>query len=207
MRPRVAPVSGRSTTSMSVIASSASRPSAPWKQTTPGCDFSACAPAGDVEAERFELERRVEAEHAEAEHADLDVAPPRLIVVVRPDALALLALVAAELAQMRERVHDDPFAHPRRSDRDRRRARSGASGRAGSAKQMIDAGAEREDRLEVRKVCERARRMAPATAHSGPRPRSNGSPSVGDRAGRQQRLPAAGARAPRPSRRRRGGCS
>ena len=74
--------------------------------------FGRRAPAGDLEAERLELRRGVLAQHAEAEHADLDVAGLGLLVVVRPDALALLALVAAQLAQMDERVHDDPLAHP-----------------------------------------------------------------------------------------------
>ena len=55
-------------------------------------------PAGDPEAERAELQRGVCAEDTEAEHADLDLGRLRLIVVVRPQALALLALVAAQLA-------------------------------------------------------------------------------------------------------------
>ena len=42
------------------------------------------APAGDLEAERAELQRGVLAQDAEAEHADLDVGRLRLIVVVRP---------------------------------------------------------------------------------------------------------------------------
>ena len=40
MRPRVASVSGRSTTNMSVIASRRFRPAGPERQATPGRDFS-----------------------------------------------------------------------------------------------------------------------------------------------------------------------
>jgi len=47
----------------------------------------------------------------QSKHADLKVAGFRLLVVVRPDLRALLTLVAAQLAQMDERMHDDPFAH------------------------------------------------------------------------------------------------
>ena len=109
------------------------------------------APAGDLEAERAELRRGVCAEDAEAEHADLDLGRLRLIVVVRPQAFALLALVAAQLAQVRERVHDHPLAHPRGEigiDHPHDRP----VGQSGIGEQMIDAGAEREDRLEVGQV-------------------------------------------------------
>ncbi len=147
MIPRVASVSGSSTTSMSVCASRRFRPVRARKAGDAGQRLRARAPAGDLEAQRPELGRGVLAQHAQAEHADLDVGGLRLLVVVRPDALALLALVAAQLAQVNERVHDHPLAHPvgeigidHPHDR--------LVGQSGIGEEMIDAGAEREDRLE-----------------------------------------------------------
>ena len=46
--------------------------------------------------------------HAQSEHADLDIAGLGLPVVVLPQALALLAFVAAQLPQVNERVHRRP---------------------------------------------------------------------------------------------------
>ncbi len=145
---------------MSVVASMRFEARGPIEAGDAGQRLFARAPAGDLEAERAELGRRVLAQDAEAEHADLDVACLRLIVVVRPDALALLALVAAQLAQVRERMHDHPFAHAVGEigidHADDRAIRQGGIG-----EKMIDARAEREDRFEVRKASKRARRMAP----------------------------------------------
>ena len=142
---------------------------------------------------------------AEAEHADLDLGGLRLIVVVGPDALALLALVAAQLAQMRERVHDHPFAHPL-GEIGIDHAHDWAIGQGGIGEEMIDAGAEREDRLEVGKVSERARRMAPGERVTDGRAIER----LAERRDlvRGQRAPrAAGARAPRPNPKRQEGCS
>ena len=112
MIPRVASVSGSSTMSMSVIASIRSRPSVPWKQATPLSDFSLALQPATLKPSAPSLDRGVFAKHAQAQHADMDLGGLRLIVVVGPDSLALLALVAPQLAQVRERVHDHPLAHP-----------------------------------------------------------------------------------------------
>ena len=114
------------------------------------------APAGDVEADRGELARRVGAEHAEPEQADAHFGGRGLVVVVGPDRLVLLPVVHALLAQVDQRMQDDPFAHAvaqvgiDRAD-DRR------FGQKGIAEEMVDAGAEREDRREIGQIRERAR--------------------------------------------------
>ncbi len=108
--------------------------------------------------------------------------------------LALLALVAAELAQMQQRVQHDPFAHARGEvgvddahDRNLRQARV--------LEQMIDAGAEREDRLEIGQAGERAGLVPPADGVAdggavGQRLRRH------DRDGRAEARAGAAARAP-----------
>ena len=134
------------------------------------------APAGDPEAERAELQCGVCAEDAKAEHADLDLGGLRLIVIVRPQAFALLTLVAAQLAQVRERVHDHPLAHPRGEvgiddahnqagpagldrridDRRRRPARRSPRGWAGLRARPADGAGERvTDRRAVERLAER----------------------------------------------------
>ena len=81
-------------------------------------------------------------------------------VVVLPDPLALLAFVAAQLAQMDERMHDDPFAHAV-GEIGIDDAHDRLIGKSGIGEEVIDARAERENRPKVGKVLERARRMAP----------------------------------------------
>ena len=98
-----------------------------------GLGFGARAPAGDVEADRLELARRVAAEFAEPHDPDAHLARRGLIVVLVPDALALLALVAAQLAQVQQRVQHDPFAHARREIGSTTRT-IGTSGSSGSSK-------------------------------------------------------------------------
>ncbi len=118
------------------------------------------APAGDLETERLQLARRVEAQHAEAEQADAHLARRRLRLVLLPDPVALLAVVAAELAMMQQNLQRHPFAHPLRQigidD-----AHDGRVGQASVGEHVIDPGAEREDRLEVRQTFEGPLGMAP----------------------------------------------
>src|ERR1700734_3072794 len=123
MIPRVASVSGSSTTSMSVCASMRFSPSAPEKQVTSGSGFG-------------------------------------LTIVVVPDASALLALVAAQLAQVDERVHDHPLAHAV-GEIGVDHAHDRLIGESGIGEEMIHAGPKRENHSKVGKVFERARGMAP----------------------------------------------
>src|SRR5208337_4851579 len=119
------------------------------------------APARNPESEPLQLPRRIHAEHAESEHADLHVGGLWLDVVVRPDPLTLLALVTPKLAQVDERMQNDPFTHPVAQVRiDRSHDRLLGQERIG--KQKIDASAKRKDRLQIRQTGERARRMSPA---------------------------------------------
>ena len=176
MSPRVESVSGRRTTSMSVCASRRFRPSAPEKHSTPGSDFSlALQPATAKPSASASLPRPCPRRRGRARR--LDLGGFRLVVVIRPDALALLALVAAQLAQMRERVHDDPFAHAV-GEIGIDHAHDRLLGQRGVGEEMIDAGAEREDRLKVRKALRARPADGASSARSGPRVRSNGSSSV-----------------------------
>ena len=74
--------------------------------------------------------------------------------------LGLLSVVELLLTQMEQRMQNDPFAHPIGEivvdeTNDRR------FGQQGIAEHMIDAGAERKDRFEMRQIRERSGVMAP----------------------------------------------
>ena len=145
---------------MSVCASKSLSPSAPEKQATSGNDFRLALQPATVKPSAFSLAAASLPMTPNPKHADLDVAGLGLLVVVFPDTLALLAFVAAQLAQMDERMHDDPFAHPvgeigidHPHDR--------LIGQSGIGEEMIDAGAERDNHPKVGKILERARGMAP----------------------------------------------
>ena len=160
MIPRVVSVSGSSTTSISVCASMRSSPSAPEKQATSGSDFGLALQPATLKPSALSLAT-----------ASLPITPnPSTpiwtslalgwVVVARPNARALLTLVSAQLSQMDERMHDDPFAHTggeigvdHACDRLIREGRIG--------EEMIHAGAERENHAKIGKVFERAWRMAP----------------------------------------------
>ena len=105
------------------------------------------APARDVEAHDPELPRRVPPEHAEAHDPDPDLAGRRLMAVVEPEPLALLGVVAALLAQVSEAVQDDVLAHAvRQVGIDHAHDRHVGQRRV--VHEVVDAGAEREDRRE-----------------------------------------------------------
>ncbi len=118
------------------------------------------APARDVEAHDGELAGGILPEDAEPHDADPDVARGRLVAVVLPHMRALLRVVAALLAQVHQAVQDDIFAHAVGEvvvdDTRDRHVRQ-----VGIAHQVVDAGAEGEDRLQVRQAAKGAGRVLP----------------------------------------------
>ena len=123
--------------------------------------FGRAAPARDVEAERLQFGRRVAPELADPEQADADVARRRLVLVLGPDLLLLLTIVAPELPMVQQDLQDHPFAHPR-GEVGIDHAHDGRIGQARVLQHVIDAGAEREDRLQVRQINQLAGPVAPA---------------------------------------------
>ena len=105
------------------------------------------AKAGDAEAEPRQRRGGGRAEHAEPHHADRDRARHRLRVLV-PDALALLDVVKPLAAVMQQHVQHHVLGHANGEigfdvahDRHVGQIRIGEN--------MLDAGAEREDRLQA----------------------------------------------------------
>ena len=109
------------------------------------------APARDIEAERLQLSRRVGAELAHAHDADAHILRGGLVGILLPQLLVLLAIIEPLLAMMQEHMQHHPFGHALREvgvDDARHRDR----GQMRVDEHMIDARAEREDRLEVGEV-------------------------------------------------------
>ena len=96
----------------------------------------------------------------------------RLALVLGPDLFLLLAVVAPELAVMQQDLQHHPFAHARGEvgidDAHDRRV-----GQARIDEQMIDAGAEREDRFEVGQAGECAAADGASSARSARSTRSS----------------------------------
>ena len=160
MIPRVASVSGSSTTSMSVCVSKSLSPSAPEKQATSGRDFGLTLQPATLKPSAFSLVA-----------ASLPMTPNPSTPIWTSLALgcwssssqtplALLAFVAAQLAQVDERMHDNPLAHAV-GEIGIDHAHDRLIWKSGIGEEMIDAGPERENHSKVGKVFERARRMAP----------------------------------------------
>ena len=108
--PRVAGVSGNSTTRMSVALRNGTSPLSPWKVATPAIACCAAAPAIDAEAERQQRLGRRPAEIAEPHDADRNVAgrPLRRLV---PDLALLLRAIERALAVVVEHAPDDVLGH------------------------------------------------------------------------------------------------
>ena len=132
-----------------------------------GYRLRGAAPARDVETHRLQLAGGILAEDAEPHHADPHILGGRLRVVVVPQFLGLLALVAGHLTVVAQDVEDAPFAHPggkiRIDDAHDRHVRQ-----ARIAQQVVDAGPEREDRLQSPIGHQRSRRMPPGHDRADP---------------------------------------
>ena len=163
---------------MSVFASRRFKPSAPEKHSTPGSDFALMLQPATLKPSAPQLRCGVRCPIRQGQarrHGPRRPSAGRR----RPSQTRsrALAFVAAQLAQMDERMHDHPFAHPvGEIGIDHAHDRLVGQGRIG--KQMIDAGAEREDRLKVGKVWRARPADGASSARSGSEARSNGSSSV-----------------------------
>ena len=109
---------------------------------------------GNLKADALQNRCGIAAKFAEPHDADRDLTRRRLIVL-EPDAVALLRIVEPLPAMEHQRVQHDVFGHALRQvaiddphDRHIRKCRI--------ADEMIDAGAEREDRFEIWKAVESA---------------------------------------------------
>ena len=118
------------------------------------------APAGDVEADHAQLARGILPQHAHPHDADANVGGGGLVAVVLPEPFGLLADIAHLLSQDFQAMQDDVFAHPA-GEVGVDHAHDGHVGQAIVAHQVIDAGAQREDRRKIWQARERAGRMLP----------------------------------------------
>ena len=188
-RPRVSGVSGSSETRMSVRASNASSPSPPWKLARSGIDFGERLQPATSKPIACSLRAASRPSSPRPSNADAHLARGRLRLVLRPDPFALLAVVEPELAKVQQDLQHDPLAHARRQvgiddAHDRR------FGQARVDQHVVDAGAEREDRL--------------AGSAGARRRRGDGASSGRSARGRDPRaFPASRSRGPAAARRRR----
>ncbi len=121
--------------------------------------FRRAAPARDLEAEPRQRIRHIPPDHAKPHHADRNLAGGWLIVGA-PKFLALLGVVEPLPPVVHQHVHHDIAGDALRqivvgdaSERHRRQRRI--------RQQMIDAGAQIDDRLEIGKSRQQAMRRIP----------------------------------------------
>ena len=165
--PRVASVSGSSDDEHVGLRQQALEPVRRPKSTTcPGSDFGSwlqpatLKPSAQLVAPRPCPIRRARARRPRGLRA------LGCVVVVVPDALALLAFVAAQLARVNKTLHAQPIRSCARSDRDRRRARSADS--ADADRRRHDRRRRRARRSPEDWEAPRARqRDGASSAHSG----------------------------------------
>lgn len=144
---------------MSVRARKASRPRVAVKRLDARHRYGPAAPARHPEAEADEHRGRVAPEDAQPEHAHAHVGRRRL-ANFPPAPLALGTEVGKLPPVMQQHLQRHPFGHALGEVRaDHAHDRHG--GQPGLEDEMVDAGAEREDRLEIGQGGEQALRRLP----------------------------------------------
>src|SRR5262249_51126851 len=125
-----------------------------------GNPFCAPSEARDPKADPGEQLCGVASEHAEAENTDGDFARCSLCVLV-PEFFALLRLIEQQPAMMQQHVQRHVLGHAR-GEIPVDDTHNGYARQVRVADEMIDAGTERENYLEIWELREQARRRFPS---------------------------------------------